>query len=56
MKTYKVQYKILSDWMILDLETSVNVEIFEGWLPLGGVVIDDRQNYKRYLQAMVKHG
>lgn len=63
-----MQYKILAADNMTELETEVNAAIADGWLPLGGVAINEyihswenerkgyteSQEHSCYAQAMTK--
>ena len=49
------EYKILSEGLYQILELKVNDAIKEGYMPTGGVIIDNYNEFKpRYLQAVYK--
>lgn len=63
-----MKYQILNDSNLRDLETQVNTAIADGWMPLGGVAINEyihswensrkggtgHEEYNCYAQAMTK--
>ena len=49
------EYKIISENLYQILELKVNDAIKEGYMPTGGVIIDNYNEFKpRYLQAVYK--
>lgn len=64
----QMQYKILNDSNLRELENQVNAAMADGWLPCGGVAINEythswensrkggteSQEYSCYAQAMTK--
>jgi hypothetical protein len=53
-----MEYKIIDSRYIQNLIVQVNMEINDGWIPLGGVAITARSEsgyeYSKYCQAMTR--
>lgn len=47
-----MEYKVLHHRMLTDLENAVNVAIKEGWKPLGGITVDEKED--QCLQAITR--
>lgn len=47
-------YKIVHGYDLEHLEKAVNVQIYYGYIPVGGITLDDFHGAKRYLQPMMK--
>ena len=47
-----IQYKVVSEWDIVDIQQQVNLKIKEGWHPLGGISINEEG--LKY-QAIIKY-
>ena len=48
-----MRYTVIDASSLWELEESVNSLLPEGYLPLGGVSIENRREEVRYLQAMI---
>ena len=49
-----MKYTILWERYKTDLERSVNIQMKDGWRPIGGVAVEGRGINAYYLQAMLK--